>query len=708
MTSLESPRAVLAAAACLAAACAVPVSGVRPRHLVLAEPVMVRAVAPDPTCWRCHEKALAPLLSKKTTHAPFRLSNGCGACHGTHDGPARKAGLVAAQAELCRRCHAEARTARKHVHSVIAQDGCTACHSPHASDRPDLLGDAPEALCEGCHDGMPAKHGGLAVDGKRCLACHDPHTSAGPKLLRDVVHGAMPDCSSCHAPSAEKPFALSGAQPGLCFQCHDGVERETKRKVVHAAVTDAGCTSCHAPHGSDEKKLLLEPRPALCLGCHPAIQEKLQAKVTHPPARQGRCGECHVPHGADQAKLLAAPAARVCERCHADARTWRSRRSVHDPVRCGECASCHDGHGGGPRLLVKQGGALCAGCHDVQATEAKKGAKGHPPVAKGECATCHVPHASDTEELLSAPAPNALCARCHAETEQKAGTRLHEPFATGRCSECHVAHGGGAHLVRAGDPCRTCHTATEKRWASRRLRHAPVAEGRCPSCHEPHAAPAGPLLRKQGRELCLGCHGALAKRLAASGAVVHAAVSDGVCGDCHEPHAADVPKLLSKRVPALCVGCHDLDAPDFGRAHGGWQLRRANCTACHDPHVSSRASLVPDVVHPPFEDRECDTCHIHTPDDRAAVRPDLAVACKDCHDVDPKASRHEPVRRGRCAACHALHASPRPHLMVETGTALCDRCHDRRRDRWKKIHAEAGAEGNACLDCHDAHLKKDG
>jgi predicted CXXCH cytochrome family protein len=113
---------------------------------------------------------------------------------------------------------------------------------------------------------------------------------------------------------------------------------------------------------------------------------------------------------------------------------------------------------------------------------------------------------------------------------------------------------------------------------------------------------------------------------------------------------------------------------------------------------------VADVLHPPFGDRDCLTCHVRTPDGTPQPRPAVAKICLECHDLP--ASKHDPVRSGRCVACHSPHASPRPHLVLRTSPALCDRCHDRGRTRWRKIHADAGAEGMDCGDCHEAHPKK--
>lgn len=698
---------IAAAATLLLALAAAPRSAAAAEPVTVTVPMTVTAPA-DASCARCHAKTVDAQLKRKVVHAPFRSRTACGSCHEPH-APGEKGRLVAPERELCGRCHRGEDLGRARVHPIIEDGGCTACHAPHASDQPKLLAEPAATLCGNCHSDLAPKHGGLPVDGKRCLSCHSPHTASRPKLLREVVHGAMPDCSSCHAPKKGAPFARSEKEPALCFQCHDGVEKQLRQKTVHPPAKDGSCTACHSPHVADREKLLVEARPALCFGCHAELEEKLsKAPAAHPPARQGRCGKCHEPHASPAPKLLAGPAGALCLECHPGARSWAAARSAHDPVRSGDCTLCHDPHGGGKRLLVKDGGALCAECHAVQAEERKKAeqkkANAHPPVAAGECLSCHVPHAADAAPLLAARTED-LCVRCHAAMyDQRASGPLHRPFAARRCSACHVGHGDRPRLLSSANPCASCHGAAVKRWSAGRSQHAPVAAGACASCHDPHGAPAPRFLRSAGAALCLGCHEPLAKRIAAKGAVVHAPVRDGACDRCHEPHAAGERKLLSAAPPALCAECHDLASAGMARAHEPFDARAARCTSCHDPHTSQRENLVGDTVHPPFDEHDCDTCHVRTRDGRPQAKPAISTVCADCHDLGKPG--HEPVRAGRCIVCHSPHASPRAHLVVDASPGLCDRCHDRGRARWKKTHADAGAEGMACGDCHDGHMKK--
>jgi predicted CXXCH cytochrome family protein len=64
----------------------------------------------------------------------------------------------------------------------------------------------------------------------------------------------MGQCGVCHgAGNGRAPGPLVKPGNALCFDCHDEFRKAVKG---HPAATGA-CTSCHSPHNSKKKKLLL-------------------------------------------------------------------------------------------------------------------------------------------------------------------------------------------------------------------------------------------------------------------------------------------------------------------------------------------------------------------------------------------------------------------------------------------------------------------
>ncbi len=213
--------------------------------------------------------------------------------------------------------------------TYVGNQACYDCHtnitrsfpaSPHARVHFEgglLTG---QSGCESCH-GPGSKHvsagGGRGKfiinpgkDPSSCFQCHlQTHAEFSLPEHHPVIEGRM-NCVQCHDPHGMdilKPAGglLMARLNQTCAQCH----REQTRPFVfeHEALRE-GCTVCHSPHGSINRKMLVESDPNLCLKCHAQTQHGVQGEIyigTSPHTaflRQGTCWSagCHTAvHGSN-------------------------------------------------------------------------------------------------------------------------------------------------------------------------------------------------------------------------------------------------------------------------------------------------------------------------------------------------------------------------------------------------------------------------
>lgn len=176
--------------------------------------------------------------------------------------------------------------------TFVGNGACVDCHtniarifhgSPHGRFYKDDLKSASMTGCESCH-GPGSKHvaagGGrgkfIVNPGKDPASCYQCHLETQAEFHLPSRHPVMENhmnCVDCHDPHGRDILKPAGglAMARLnesCAKCH----REQARPFVfeHEAMRE-GCTICHHPHGSANRKMLVERDNNLCLKCHSQI-----------------------------------------------------------------------------------------------------------------------------------------------------------------------------------------------------------------------------------------------------------------------------------------------------------------------------------------------------------------------------------------------------------------------------------------------------
>jgi predicted CXXCH cytochrome family protein len=153
-----------------------------------------------------------------------------------------------------------------------------------------------------------------------CISCHGDlikNIVVHPNLATtcDICHTST---GNEHPKKNLKGFSLSEKLPVLCFNCHtEFQENYEKFPFVHGPVRDeVSCINCHNPHSSPEKKLVINGSNDLCLKCHNKTikndtslitnigQVISKARSVHRPVESGGCVTCHNPHFSEKRSLL--------------------------------------------------------------------------------------------------------------------------------------------------------------------------------------------------------------------------------------------------------------------------------------------------------------------------------------------------------------------------------------------------------------------
>lgn len=258
--SYENTHAPYASGDC--AACHVPHQSEYPNLLVNGG---------DDLCLECHSSAT---VREKHTGFPVPPAN-CSSCHNPH-GSQRKGlirdvlhaayesgctdchvGSQPVRIDTCLMCHPEVsdQMASSHNHLVrYGENGCVACHSPHAGDDARLLKGKERHVCGTCHESTFVRHEEAEFSHEKtdaCTDCHASHGSNHPAMMRGPINEVCGECHSTHAtfshPIGEQVFDPRTGQVMTCGSCHatKGTDHEYHTRF---SGTKTLCVQCHTDH----------------------------------------------------------------------------------------------------------------------------------------------------------------------------------------------------------------------------------------------------------------------------------------------------------------------------------------------------------------------------------------------------------------------------------------------------------------------------
>ena len=177
--------------------------------------------------------------------------------------------------------------------------------------------------------------------------------------ISDAKMAGQTGCESCHGPGSKhieagggrgKFIVNPGKDPTTCFQCHLQTEAEFHLPQRHPVVEGRmNCVQCHDPHGGD----ILKPASGLamarlnqnCAQCH---REQTRPFVFEHEALREGCTVCHNPHGSINRKLLVESDPNLCLKCHAQVQNQPGQLYIGNANHT---------------LLLQRGTCWSAGCH---------------------------------------------------------------------------------------------------------------------------------------------------------------------------------------------------------------------------------------------------------------------------------------------------------------------------------------------------------
>jgi DmsE family decaheme c-type cytochrome len=180
-------------------------------------------------CLECHAASRQQSHFANSMHAGNDV--GCLDCHSPHKAETAQYLLLKDQPTLCYTCHANvkadfAKPFRHRVNEGLIQ--CSDCHNVHGTATVRQVRTLPsgDAVCYQCHVDKQGpfvyEHVPVRTDG--CSSCHTPHASTNARLLRvSQVNLLCLQCHSFPALAPQGPKHNQSQKYQACTLCHTAI-----------------------------------------------------------------------------------------------------------------------------------------------------------------------------------------------------------------------------------------------------------------------------------------------------------------------------------------------------------------------------------------------------------------------------------------------------------------------------------------------------
>jgi predicted CXXCH cytochrome family protein len=146
----------------------------------------------------------------------------------------------------------------------------------------------------------------------------------------------------------------------------------------------------------------------------------------------------------------------------------------------------------------------------------------------------------------------------------------------------------------------------------------------------------------------------------------------------------------------------------MAKAHQNQLTDKFDCLECHDPHQSDSKKLMRAFLHNPFQEGQCDSCHLPAKDGKIVLTAaSTKEVCVMCHEEAAANIQAAPVghkgAKGECTVCHSPHGSDNAAYIRPDPVTACLDCHKDTAAEVKKLHPHQPASSQSCSICHEPH-----